>query len=223
MRSLYHMSRYRWLANEVRKTGIGSPRIIELGCFDAKTISFLHVHPSYYLGLDANWEGGLDQGKRLWASDPTVELRECRSPDDIPDRGTFDIGICMETLEHMSYEMAEAYIGKLSTIISGKLLIAAPHEYGPVFLAKHAIKSLMGWRDAQSYSPREYLLLSLGLTSRVPHCDHKGYDDRRTAETAAKFFALEKFAGIFPPFLPRSLCLSSGIVAKASTGCNSNK
>ena len=214
VRGWYHRSRYVWLRECIRSLGIASPRVIELGCYDGKTLDYIDP-PAYYLGLDANWEGGLDIGQQRWAGHSNVELRECHSPDDMPERGRFDVGVCMEVLEHMPYDLAERYLQKLSSVITNTLLIAAPREHGVIYLVKHLTKAAMGWRGLdRSVSWRESALLTFGLTPRVPHQDHIGYDERITAASVAKYFDIHRIEGIFPPFTPRALSFSAGIIAR---------
>src|SRR4051812_44578613 len=82
-RSRIHLSRFQWLATEIRRLQLDGARIIELGCFDGKTLELLDQPPAHYLGLDANWEGGLDAGKLRYRDMPNVEMRLCRKPGDI--------------------------------------------------------------------------------------------------------------------------------------------
>lgn len=82
LRSRYHNARYHWVANELNKLGLMTPRIIELGCFDAKTLNFIDK-PSYYLGLDADWENGLTEGRKQWAP-----ARKCWAAGDPGERAS---------------------------------------------------------------------------------------------------------------------------------------
>jgi len=214
LRSLYHNSRYRWLAREIERSGVAAPRIIELGCFDAKTLHFID-RPAYYLGLDDDWENGLSEGRKLWDGQPSVELLKCHSAADIPERGLFDFGIALETLEHIPDDLLEPYLAKLSTVITGYLFVSVPYERGVVFLAKYLAKTLFfgGYMGGERCSLRDVFLLTFGQTHKVKRCDHKGFDERKLLKQLSKYFVIEKVSSAFPRFLPRCLSLTVGIVA----------
>jgi hypothetical protein len=63
LRGRLHRLRYQWLVERLRTLESESVSLVELGCYDAKTIQFLDeagIRVARYLGLDANWEKGLD-------------------------------------------------------------------------------------------------------------------------------------------------------------------
>lgn len=64
--SRLHYARFHWLHQSLDRLNCRPSSVLELGCFDAKTIHFLPVLPERYVGLDANWEGGLDLAKTTW-------------------------------------------------------------------------------------------------------------------------------------------------------------
>src|SRR5262252_7830146 len=126
-RSRIHLSRFHWLATQTRLLGKPPMRVLELGCYDGKTIDFLDTPPAKYLGLDANWEGGLDKACARWKSTTEFEFRFCKRPEDMPkDQVPFDIGICMETLEHVPPDLVDPYLFELSRVIRGHLFITVP-------------------------------------------------------------------------------------------------
>ena len=215
-RAAYHLSRYRWLAREIQKLNLPHPRIIELGCFDGKTLDFIEK-PSYYLGLDADGEGGLRFGQQRWQGIDNVELVMCRHADEIPNRGVFDLGVCMETFEHLSDDLADAYLCKLRSLITGKIFITVPRERGFVFLAKHLAKRAANMPSTKCYSAKDVWMLATHHTNQVqpdPRDGHKGFDDRRLLAMISKYFHVERVTGIFPTPI-RSLSLTTGIVASA--------
>jgi hypothetical protein len=70
------------------------PSYSELGCFDGKVLDFLPSRPDYYVGYDANWEGGLDLARQRWGSFPNYHFRVCTTPAEM-DFGSerFDVAI----------------------------------------------------------------------------------------------------------------------------------
>lgn len=213
-RSRIHLSRFHWLAAALRRLQLAPARIIELGCFDGKTIELLDQPPACYLGLDANWEGGLDAGKRRFSDRPNVEMRLCRKPCDIPTPAVpFNVGICMETLEHLPAEIVEPYLLRLSQVVNGYLFITVPVERGPVFLLKHGTKRLLRMQDDR-FSRREFFDSVLGRMERVERREHKGFDDRALVRAVRQYFNVVSIAGIFPGLPIHSLNLTIGIIAK---------
>lgn len=214
VRSWYHLARYRWLRKVLSPVISNDSRVIELGCFDAKTLTHLGAKPSYYLGLDAGWENGLNQARRRWEGDPDVELVLCRDSGDMPDRGTFDIAICMETLEHLQDEVLEAYLAKLAELVrGGRLLITVPVERGPVFLMKFLGRLLIGSRDGSRYSFSDVLRLSLGITRGVQRDEHKGFDERKLLAQIGRHFDVQRVQGVFPGLPFACMNLTIGILA----------
>ena len=59
LRRWIHISRFRWLSFVLRKFNLKYQNIVELGCFDARSLDYLTGYDSYY-GFDAGWEGGLN-------------------------------------------------------------------------------------------------------------------------------------------------------------------
>jgi hypothetical protein len=220
LRSQYHLSRYFWLRDQLLKMALPPKRMIELGCFDAKTLDFLPWQPGYYLGLDAGWEGGLKLGRERWAGNKGVELIECRVPRDIPERGRFDTGFCLETLEHLSYELMDSYLAALAGIIDGPLFITVPREHGIVFPIKQLIKSAISWDDKEAggqgydFTFRDFCMLTLGRTGAVERLEHKGFDERTLLKILTQYFRVESVSGIFPPRMPHALSFAVGIVAQ---------
>lgn len=213
IRGRYHTSRYRWVAGEISKLGLESPRIIELGCYDGKILDFLAQRPSHYLGLDANWEGGIDIGRKRWEDRPEVELIECLSPNDIPRQEPYDVGICMETFEHLDDELLVAYLEALRGLVTRRMYITVPVERGLLFLLKHGAKSLFRAKGKGTYTAADIWNLTLGKTDAVERDQHRGFDDRKLLALVSRFFKVEEVRGVFPGVPVRTWNLTLGIVA----------
>ncbi|HEX8092097.1 MAG TPA: class I SAM-dependent methyltransferase [Blastocatellia bacterium] len=221
LRSRLHLSRFYWLRAQVRRLNLGHVRAIELGCFDGKTIEFLDPMPERYLGLDANWEGGVDAGRERWKDFPNVELRVCVKPEDIPPaEAPFDVGICMETLEHVPPELVDPYLFELSRAIDGYLFITVPIERGLVFFMKHSLKKTLRMKH-ESFHRREFFNCVFGRMSKVDRREHKGFDDRALVMQVKKYFDIISVTGVFPNFPILSLNLTIGIVARTRACGNS--
>ena len=61
--------------NTLKKYSIEFTNIIELGCFDGKLLDYLPNFPEKYLGLDANWEGGLELAKRKYKDKKNIRIK----------------------------------------------------------------------------------------------------------------------------------------------------
>jgi len=105
IRKKLHMGRYEWLIQQIEKYDCHKDTMLELGCFDAKTLDFLPQKPNYYRGYDANWENGLDIGRKKWAGHSNIDLFECQNADEMEvGKSSFDISVCLETMEHINDE-----------------------------------------------------------------------------------------------------------------------
>jgi hypothetical protein len=59
----HHLSRFRWLERQVRALGLRSASVLEVGCFDGRTVDHIPVEIERYVGLDAGWESGVKDGR----------------------------------------------------------------------------------------------------------------------------------------------------------------
>ncbi len=100
-----------------------------------RTISFLDPKPIRYSGYDANGNG-LDIAKTAFEN-PAYQFFECSLPEQLnPSRDTFDLVICMETLEHLPDDTLDEYLSKLKDAVGRFLFITIPNETGIIFLGK---------------------------------------------------------------------------------------
>ncbi|HEV8128086.1 MAG TPA: class I SAM-dependent methyltransferase [Candidatus Eisenbacteria bacterium] len=216
LRGRLHGSRFAWLNESLRKIGVPCIHVLELGCFDARSLHYLPRKPEAYLGLDANWEGGLDQGRSLWRDDPTVRLELCSTPAELRAHAggqRFDTTLSLETLEHVAPEMVEPYLEEIARVTTGYFVVTVPNEKGPVFLAKYLVKRSFG--DYFSYRPVEVWGALIGRMNLVERNDHKGFDYDDMVRQIGRYFDVLEVSGY--PFrrLPRWMNFGVGIIARA--------
>lgn len=209
-RGWVHRGRFRWVASQYRKRCAAPPAVIEIGCFDGKTIDFLAPPPSRYLGLDANHEGGLEIAATRWAGVEWAEFRHCETAAQMPSGERFDVGLSMETLEHVPEEVLHGYIERLAELTDGFALITVPNEIGPIGLAKQTIKkTLLG---GSQFSWSDILNAALHRTERIPRLDHRGFNYRALLKALRRSFDVVAVQGIPFPLLPAYLNVTVGIV-----------
>src|SRR5260221_13045060 len=103
-RRFLHIGRFQWLARRVASHDPAAETIVELGCYDGRVLEHLDHKPKRYVGYDANWERGLDLARARWSGHPEYEFRMVVAASDVNLEERFDIGVCMETLEHLPPE-----------------------------------------------------------------------------------------------------------------------
>ena len=214
LRGCLHSARFNFLSEHVRNRGFAN--VFELGCFDGKTINYLASPPAMYVGVDAGWEGGLDRAMALW---PQYRFIRSIDPADevLLSLPKFDLAICMETLEHVKPNTLEAYCDLLARVTAGMLIVTVPVEFGPAFLGKYIAKRL--WRrlsegdgDINSYTAKEVIFASFGLTSKVRRGEHKGFDYRILHKLLSERFAVIRAEGHPFPSLPGWMNFGYGFV-----------
>lgn len=214
IRKRLHEARFHWLFNSLKMLNCQYSSVLELGCFDAKTIAYLPVRPSRYLGLDANWENGLDIARKRWKTNRDFEFRECHTPQDMAlHHEKFDIAICMDTLEHVPPNLVEPYLAELSQATRHYLFISAPNEKGMVFLFKYVLKKMF-IGDAQKYRIYELVNATLGKMDKVERKEHKGFDYELLLKSIAKYSHIYDVSGYPFKFLPVSLNFGIGIIGR---------
>lgn len=213
LRSRLHYARYELLKSWLAELNCATKRVLELGCFDGKAINFLPTPPEYYLGFDANWEGGLSIAREKWKDNINYVFRECTVPEQM-DVGEerFDVSICMETLEHLPPETVSSYLGKLANSTENYLFVTIPNETGPFFFVKHLIKAMVG--DTQKYELSELFHQTIGNTERVERDQHKGFNYKNMVQEISNHFEIQKVSGYPLTLLPPGMNYGIGIIAK---------
>lgn len=213
LRKWIHEARFHWLNASLHKLNCSPESVLELGCYDAKTIQFLPLKPQRYVGLDANWEKGLDIARQRWQAEPAYEFLYCRKPDDVVLTGLFDISVCMETLEHVPVEMVSPYLSMLANHTRSYTFITVPIEKGLVFAVKHLVKQIANM-EAEPYSLAEYFYAAAGRLDKVRRREHKGFDYSLFIQSMAGYFKILDVSPYPLSFLPESLGFGVGIIGK---------
>jgi hypothetical protein len=216
IRKYFHEARFYWLKKVLGQLKINSGEVIELGCHDGKLIRYLPFTPSIYTGYDANWENGIDLAKEEWKHHLEFHFHVCSDPAQFnPGLKKYELGVCMETMEHLPAADLAAYISKLRQSVSQYLFITVPNEKGPVFLLKYVMKRLFLKVD-EPYTWRELLAASVGKTEKVERNEygHKGFDYEKLLPFIAADFTIVSISPIPFSFLPAWMNFSVGIIAQ---------
>jgi hypothetical protein len=206
-----------------RKTKSAS--ILELGCHDARSLSFVPVQVHRYVGLDAGWQSGwngdkpygLEAGRVRLKGNDNFEVRQSKTPRDIdllPE--TFDIALVLETFEYLEPSALEPYIAALAGKVhdNGFLLTTMPNEKGIPLLVKALAAKMAGIRRSE-YSAAQFVHAVMGRMDRVPRGvrGRKGFDYDQVAGILAKYFPFLSMEGVGLLKLPPPLSTNIGIVA----------
>ena len=142
-----------------------------------------------------------------------MELRLCQRPEDVPEPDTpWDVGVCLETFEHVPPDLVEPYLERMASIVRGHFFVTVPVERGPVFFGKHFAKKVLRLED-DPYTLREFLNCSLSRLDRVTRREHKGFDERELERQVGKYFKIERSGGVYPRVRASGWTTAWGIVA----------
>lgn len=216
VRARLHLARFTWLAREVARRKCPHATVMELGCYDAKSIHYLPQKPVRYVGFDANWEGGLDQAIAMWKSYAGYSFQKATAPEDIQlqENEQFDLAIVMDTLEHVPSDQVDSYLCIIERHLSGYLFVTVPNEKGLVFLVKWIAKSLFS-KDADRYTFKEAVNATLGRMTRIVRNEHKGFDYVALIRQIENHFEVIRVVGYpFPGLLPPCFGFGVGVIAR---------
>jgi SAM-dependent methyltransferase len=208
LRARLHLARFHWV-QDVSKA-IAHDSVLELGCFDGRLLDY--IAPRRYVGVDAGWEGGIDEAMTRYRDDHSKTFLKTNDPPQLahyPAR-SFDLGVALETLEHMPDEVLDAYLEQVQRTCA-RFLVTVPNEKGLVFLAKWTAKKVL-LREASSdrYTLGEVVNATLGRMDRVARREHKGFDYAALARQLSTRFVIEKTVGL--PWGPPALAFSVGFL-----------
>lgn len=146
-----HSSRFKKALKLVGSTRI--PRLLDYGCGDGTMLTMIANRAENCWGADIADNQLDDCRKRLADLQNTrfCNVSELRS-DDFKE--SFDVVLCMETLEHCTEKIASLVLDDLAFLCrpNGRVIISVPIETGPPFLIKKAIRLLAAWRGLSDYS-----------------------------------------------------------------------
>lgn len=220
-RKYLHLGRFGWLQQVLKQLNYVPTSVVELGCFDGKTINFFPAQLQRYLGLDANWGGGLDLAKQIWKAYPHYTFDLINTSDHIPClEQKFDCAVAMETLEHLPPDQVKPFLVALKNITKDYIFITVPNEKGLVFLVKFIVKRLMYTKSVDyAYSFREIVNATLGRVNRVERVvgSHKGFDYSTIIKEVGNEFKIVCVMGYPFSFLPPCFNFGVGIVANCYT------
>ena len=199
--------------------------VLELGCADAKSLEYVPVHVDRYLGFDAGWRSGwqnghacgLEAARERYSSRNNFTFVQSACYTDIqrvPEK--FDLGIVMETFEYLDTHQLESYIATLASKIdaNGCVLSTMPNEKGLPLLVKAIGSKLSGVRRSE-YTFPQFLNALAGRLDRVPRAERgrKGFDYGQIAALAARHFRYVHLEAVGASGLPPSLSPNIGLIA----------
>lgn len=222
----HHRARFDWLRRKLQSLGDQPRTFLELGCYDGQSIDYIPQPVQRYVGIDAGWESGINSGNPVgidaavarYARDGRFAFIRTADPLALDAvEGTFDVGICLETIEHLTPALVPTYIELLASKVHGTLLVSVPNEKGLPFLAKSVGAIVLGVKRGIHYRPIEFLHAALGNMSRVERNEHKGFDWGGVVRELRRRFINVSVEGIGAGLVMPSLYLTVGIVAQHSS------
>lgn len=212
IRKWFHTARFRWLKKKCIQHKVSLDFVIEIGCFDARSLDFFPEAPKEYYGFDAGWEGGLELARVKYAGKNWRFLDATKADDiNLPDGQFASLAISLETLEHIAPELIDEYLKKTASLLDGYFLVTVPNEKGVVFLMKYLAK-LLFFTDAKKYKPSEIYGATFGLMHMVGRREHKGFDWEEMRDQLSQYFDVIDLEGVQFPMLPASLNPQIGFV-----------
>lgn len=209
-----HLARFYWLKRVIQIYCPNYLSIFEFGCNDSKSLLFLPYLPLKYLGLDADWEGGLNIAKKKYKAIEDYKFLKTKNIKDFPIlKSKFDLVICLETLEHLPPHDLERYLLNLSSLMKGYFIITVRNEIGFIFLIKYLFKILFNL-DPDNYSTLEIYYQFIGKVEEVKRTNHKGFSWLELVKILEMHFEIVKIEGIPFSYLPKFLNFGIGIILK---------
>jgi len=221
----HHACRFEWMRAKIPSLGKENLSIIELGCNDARSLTYVPVSVTRYLGFDAGWQSGWKDGtpfgfeaaRTCLLNDPAVEVRKSTSPRDIESLDEqFDLALVMETFEYLEPASLDSYVAAIARKVrpDGCLLSTMPNEKGLPLLVK-ALGSRISGVPRSQYTARQFCDAVLGRMDRVPRAPRgrKGFDYALIVRLLERHFPFVRLESVGLVNLPLHLSTNIGIVA----------
>lgn len=216
-RGKLHLARFDWLQSKVLEYTPNASSVLDLGCFDARSIKYLPPGLLRFIGYDANWEGGLSAAKTEYVHNNKYRFIECKKVEDFqPERHCVDICISLETLEHLATKDLNLYLERLSQATKSHVFFTVPNEKGLVLLGKYLYKKWIHKHVFDRYSTKELWYATIGRLDKIERKEfaHKGFDYAEFVNQLNTYFTVLEVKGIPFGWLPKSLNFTIGIIAK---------
>lgn len=194
-----HNLRFKWLARNLREKE-GAYTLFELGCFDCRSLNFISK-PTFYVGADAGWEGGIEDARMTYDKVSSIELVMAQSVQDLTRYKDlrFDYSIALETLQHLPDKVLRGYLAFLAKITQKRLLVSVPVEIGPVFLLKHLARVLftnLENSETEPYTWKEVYWATRGHTQLVQRFGPKGFNYHALLHIMNEYFNITHIEGL---------------------------
>lgn len=216
IRGFFHNARFTWLHSAMKKVGMRSGSVLELGFNDGRSIRYIPFEPLKYAGYDADWEGGFDEAVNNFKDYHQYAFIRSADPATFNAGGEiFDAVLAMETIEHLPVQFLPEYLEKMAAATGRYGFFSVPNEKGLLFFLKYLLKRI--FRTAgPPYSTREVWHALTGNLAGVERKDttHKGFDYDVLIRQLSVYFDLVEVQGLPFGWLPLSLSFTIGIIVK---------
>jgi hypothetical protein len=221
----HHTRRFEWLRRKIAAMQKQKISVLELGCNDARSVSYIPVPIERYVGFDAGWRSGWKNGKaygfeaacQRFRGVPRFEFRRSQHFRDLEDvQGAFDVAIVLETFEYLEPAKLEAYVTVLSRKLKsgGYIFSTMPNEKGLPLLLK-VIGSKLSGVPRSEYTASQFCSAILGRMEKVPRSvrGRKGFDYATVAKLIDRYFSRIQLESVEPANVPLWMGLNVGLVA----------
>jgi len=216
LRAYIHNSRFNWVQRVCKKREQDLSSVFELGCFDGRLLDWLPAEPGYYLGVDADWEGGLSVAQARFDGDRRrdfIKSANASALASVPDN-SFTAAFALETLEHIPEDELDRYLAEIARVLNGTFYVTVPNEKGIIFFLKYLFKAIC-YENDQDYSLREFVNATLCRLELIERNEHKGFDYAALIRTLARDFSIDSIHSLPIPNLPPFTGVTIGIIAKS--------
>ena len=228
LRNLYkchHTRRFEWLRGKIAALQKQTISVLELGCNDGRSISYMPVPIERYVGLDAGWRSGWNNGRaygleaalQRFRGLPHFEFHRSQHFQDLENiQGGFDVAVVLETFEYLEPSKLEAYVNQLSKKLKdgGCILCTMPNEKGLPLLFK-VIGSKLSRVPRSEYTLLQFWNAFIGRMNRVPRGVHgrRGFDYAAVARVMSRYFSHIQIESVEPANMTLLMGLNIGLAA----------